>query len=307
MKKSIFLIIMTILSCFSYICLGQDLEAKIVNFNLYINNEEKQLSNPVVLLNDKTYVSLSEIAELLGNYVSWDSDNKSIGINSKSSSSLNSQHNNDVLYPYEEDGFWGYKDKEGNVVVFPEYFEANNFSNGLGLVRSSEGQDGNYGYINTKGEVVIPCIYPYAESFSDGVALVNVSNRTDTDMWKYIDINGNYISNNSFKLPHSFSEGYAVVLKEGYSYPVSNDKDIPKKWSYINKNGEFATDLTFDEAVDFCNGMAVVKNNCKFGIIDKNFNTLIDYKYDNIKILPDSDNEILVLNNGAWEKIEIKK
>lgn len=307
MKKSIFLIIMTILSCFSYICLGQDLEAKIVNFNLYINNEEKQLSNPVVLINDKTYVSLSEIAELLGNYVSWDNDNKAIGINSKSSSSLNSQHNNDVLYPYEEDGVWGYKDKEGNVVVYPEYFETNNFSNGLGLVRSSEGQDGNYGYVNNKGEVVIPCIYPYAESFSDGVALVNVSNRTDTDMWKYIDINGNYISNNSFKLPHNFSEGYAVVLKEGYSYPVSNGKDIPKKWSYINKNGEFATDLIFDEAEDFCNGMAVVKNYGKFGIIDKNFNTLIDYKYDNIKILPDSDNEILVLNNGAWEKIEIKK
>lgn len=284
---------------------AEDLNAKIVTFKVFIDNVERKLKNPIVLINNKTYVSLSEISELFGNDIEWDSNYKKILINTNQNNDCDENNGKNLLYPYEEDGMWGYKDKDGNVIVYPEYYEANEFSNGLGLVMTSKGQDGNYGYINNKGEIAIPCIYPYAENFSDGAALVNLSNSTDIDMWRYIDCDGNYLFNKTVELPHSFHNGYAVVLKEGNSYPTPANKNITKKWSYINKNGEFATEMIFEEAGDFCNGIAPVKNNGKWGVIDNKFNIIVDYKYEDIKILPNEKNVINALKDNTWIKINV--
>lgn len=303
MKKLIvviFLIIISIVGSSFYVYSDQDLFAKVVEFKIFVNNGEKLTENPLVLINDKTYIALSEISELLGVNVKWNAENKSILINN--GFIINDEvddTNMEILYPFEDNKLWGYKDKGGNVVVWPQYYEAEEFSNGLGLVRLSSGQDGNYGYIDNTGKIVIPCIYPYANSFSDGVALVNLSNCTDNDIWRYIDTHGNYLFSNTVDLPGDFHDGYAVALKEGYSFPVPSSIDVPKKWSYIDKSGYFVTDKTFEEASDFCNGYACVKNNGKWGIIDKNFDTVVSYVYDDIKY--DENGEIIGLNGNNWE------
>ena len=85
-----------------------------------------------------------------------------------------------------------------------------------------------------------------------------------------------------FILAKGFSEGYAVVLKNGYGAPVPPSVSEKNVWSYIDKTGEFVTDLEFEEAYDFCDGYAKVKVDGKWGMIDTNFNFIIPCQYDDI-------------------------
>lgn len=187
-----------------------------------------------------------------------------------------------ALYPAEKDGLYGYVDGDGNIVIDYKYVGAEEFSEGLALVHKSGAMDGEYGFINADGEEVIPCIYSDACSFSDGAALVTEANHTENEDWYYIDKNGNRLFDTQYPIMRSFHDGYALVLKEGYGFPVPPSVDIPKKWAYMTKSGELANDMEFDDAYDFSEGYAIVKNNGKWGVIDTDFNLVVDYKYDNI-------------------------
>ena len=52
-----------------------------------------------------------------------------------------------------EDGKFGYKDHEGNVVIPHKFHYAHEFSDGMAIVVNEVGE---VGYINTKGELAIP-------------------------------------------------------------------------------------------------------------------------------------------------------
>lgn len=67
-------------------------------------------------------------------------------------------------------GKWGYVDKNGQIVIEPQFAKARSFSNGLAAV-----YDGTaWGYINTNGMIVIDCQYLDAGYFSSkGVAFVS--------------------------------------------------------------------------------------------------------------------------------------
>lgn len=269
------------------------LNADISTVKIFINNTEEKFKNPIVSINDVTYVPLREMNEKLNMSVNWDSKNKSILINEKDK----------VLYPFEADnGMWGYKDEDGHIIVNPIYYRAYEFSDGRALVQKGPG--GNFGYIDNTGKEVIECKYFEAYSFSNGVALVYIADYTDADMWTYIDKDGNLLFDKTFPLARDFNEEYAVVLKEGYGFPVPPGYDIPKRWSYINKNGEFVTDMDFEEAGDFYNGYACVKNNGKWGVINNSFELVVPYEYENMKM--SEDGNIYVQNDGStWKTINI--
>ena len=61
-----------------------------------------------------------------------------------------------VLYPFEENGLWGYMDVYGNVVIEPQYRSALRFSEGLALVQGVSGREYQTGYIDLEGNLVIP-------------------------------------------------------------------------------------------------------------------------------------------------------
>jgi len=79
---------------------------------------------------------------------------------------------------------YGFKDTQGEIIIKPIYEYADNFSNGLALVRDN----GKFGFINTNGEIVIDIVYENAMSFSNDKALVLLKKREF-----YIDKNGNEI------------------------------------------------------------------------------------------------------------------
>lgn len=280
MKRGVILfialaIISTVTTVFAIAVSNQELVAQVVSFKIFSGGTEVLFKKPIVTINDSTYIPLREAAEILGMDVNWNEGSRTISINNQS----------EVLYPFEADELWGYKDRQGKVVVEPKYFEAHDFKEGLALVRGSAGQNGQYGYIDTHGNVVIPCTYYMAYDFNNDVALVSLATNTGEDRWTYIDKQGNLLFDKEFVLARNFSENYAAVLKEGYGTPVAPSVDIPKKWTYIDKSGNFATELDFEDAQDFKNGLAPVKNNGKWGMINTKFELVVDYLYDDINDL----------------------
>ncbi|HRX49599.1 MAG TPA: WG repeat-containing protein [Spirochaetota bacterium] len=56
---------------------------------------------------------------------------------------------------------FGYADREGNIIIEPQYTQAEDFSEGLAAVKIED----KYGYINREGVTVIDFIFDHAESF----------------------------------------------------------------------------------------------------------------------------------------------
>lgn len=238
--------------------------AQEVKFKVFLEGVEKKFNNPIVTIDDKTYVSLRELSENLSLNVEWDEKTSSIYLK---------QDDSVQMYPFEDENYmWGYKDKDGKIIIEAQYYRAEGFKEGLALVRKSRGQNGNYGFIDETGQEVIPCKYYIAYGFSDDAALVSFATHTDEGKFGYIDKQGNLLFEKTFDIARSFHEGYAVVLKEGPAIPVPKERTVKKQWTYIDKSGEFATDMQFDEAYDFNNGYASVVFNGQKGRIDKKFN-----------------------------------
>lgn len=62
----------------------------------------------------------------------------------------------------EIDGKWGFVDKDGNVVIAPQFGNARSFVNGYAAVEI----DGKWGFINTDGKTVIDAVFEDARDFN---------------------------------------------------------------------------------------------------------------------------------------------
>ena len=84
---------------------------------------------------------------------------------------------------------WKYIDKKGKVVLSPDVYIADAFSEGLAAVMPSEGS--LWGYIDKNGEMLIEPQFRRASLFKDGFASVYIEN--DGGKWILIDKSGEYI------------------------------------------------------------------------------------------------------------------
>ena len=85
------------------------------------------------------------------------------------------EHSNSFLI--EENGKYGYMDKDGNVVINPQFDRADDFSEGLARVRIGDEKTGKWGYIDKEGKFVINPQFDCAEDFSEGLAKVKVGGK----------------------------------------------------------------------------------------------------------------------------------
>lgn len=74
------------------------------------------------------------------------------------------------LIRFVENQKYGYKNEEGEIIIKPQYFEANDFSEGLACVK--KGKNSSWCYIDTSGKVVITGDFKQAKSFHEGLAAV---------------------------------------------------------------------------------------------------------------------------------------
>jgi len=76
---------------------------------------------------------------------------------------------------------WGFIDKTGSEIISLKYENAKSFKKGLACVGSND----KFGFINKTGKEIISLKYDEAEDFDEGLARVNINNK-----WGYIDKNG---------------------------------------------------------------------------------------------------------------------
>lgn len=163
----------------------------------------------------------------------------------------------------------GFIDRDGKIVIEPKWSGANNFSEGLAVVATSEGGY-NEGYIDTSGKVIIEPRYPKARDFSDGLAAVGFGqfgmHNSGDHKTGFIDKTGRLIIEPKYRDAGSFSDGLAWVC----------DKD---KYGFIDKSGRLVISLKFDSVLDFSDGLASVRVKKKWGVIDRRGRFVVHPKY----------------------------
>jgi hypothetical protein len=73
----------------------------------------------------------------------------------------------------EVNGKSGYIDKNGTMVIPPQFSLAYPFSEGLAAVTKAESMDTGWGYVDSSGKWVIPPTFDWATSFNESLAAVN--------------------------------------------------------------------------------------------------------------------------------------
>lgn len=79
-----------------------------------------------------------------------------------------------------KDGKWGFVDKEGKVIISPQYEEARSFSYGYAAVK----KDGKWGFIDTSGKI---CIEPQFQDAMDMNSKGNIFVK-ENDVWQLISL-----------------------------------------------------------------------------------------------------------------------
>lgn len=197
-----------------------------------------------------------------------------------------------ILVRIESKGKYGYADANGKKIIPLRYDKAEEFLDGLALVKLSN----KYSYIDTSGKNVIALNYEFIGDFSDGLALVKLNGK-----YGYIDTRGKKVISPKYNKAGDFSEGFArVKLNNKYGYintkgkriiPLKYDRAgnfseglawvrIDGKYGYINTKGKEVISLKYDRAGDFSKGIARVEIGCECGYIDTKGEEVISPKYD---------------------------
>jgi hypothetical protein len=198
--------------------------------------------------------------------------------------------NETKLFPVKIGEEYGYVDRDGKIVINPQFAEAGLFRNGVAIVKSS-GKKGLYGYIEESGKYVIQPQYVRATAFSDDLAWTILENGAPVA----IDKTGQV----KFSLPavetvSDFNEGLAA-------YSVSEDKK--EKWGFVNTKGETSINPQFTKVGRFSNGLcSVADENDKWGFIDKSGKIVINYQFTDV--YPFTSNYAIVKGGEKYGTID---
>jgi hypothetical protein len=222
------------------------------------------------------------------------------------------------LIPVKTGEDYQYVDREGKIIINPQFSQATLFRDGLALVRSS-GEEKKWGYISENGKYAITANYKSATVFSEGLAWVVADNGAPTAInkdgeiqitltqaervsvfkeglaafsisdssgvkWGFTDKEGTIKINPQFTEVGNFSEGKCAV------------RNIDGKWGYIDLEGKIVINNQFQLAKEFQGGKAVVNTAGKAGLIDENGKYVINPQFSDML----SDGDIYLIKQ--WRK-----
>lgn len=181
--------------------------------------------------------------------------------------------------------------------------------------------NGNYGYINSQYKIAIEPIYSYAENFTNGLALVKkvFPNGEKTTV---IDVDGNisldrwydYIGDNEKTILLKNEKKFYVFSKEDYSIinqyldakydgkgeliPVHQHIGVDDMYGYIDRTGTEVIPLIYDFAGNFgANNLATVKRFGEFNEVDFDGNL---YRYGIHSYESKRESEILTKEESLY-------
>lgn len=215
----------------------------------------------------------------------------------------------EFFYPAIQNGWYGYINYSGDMVIPPVFQWAGYFYNGLAVVQKNK----KYGFINPKGEWVIQAEFDSARRFSEGLAAVTALGNDSILYWSYIDTSGKVLEINlpgictvtdfhdNRALVHlcdgNFSDYYFIDrtgktiftpdsyyiddsrpagFSEGYMRVVLPDNSR----TFIDTAGKLWNKGTFQDVGDFKEGLAWFSENGQYGFIDKQGKIIIPAKFE---------------------------
>jgi TolA-binding protein len=198
------------------------------------------------------------------------------------------------LATYKQNDKFGYVNTATQVLAIePQYYDANDFSDGLAAVAIKPCSDScYYSYIDKSGRVVIENTFASGGDFANGKAIVATS-YCDGDACEYGIINrrGEFIVAPIYQDLQQATEGlFAAHNAKGYGFidetgktiipfiyqdatPFSEGTAAVKKdsvWIYIDRTGQKLFPQTFKEVTPYVSGLAAVSDNdSTYGYINK--------------------------------------
>lgn len=195
---------------------------------------------------------------------------------------------------------YGFVAEDGKEVVPAQFVAASNYSYGYAAVKAAEGK--SY-FIDKAGKPMNAEVYADTKAFNEGLAPVQMN---DNFQYGFIDTKGNMVIEPVYSSVSWFYEGLAAVSKN-----VGGSK----RYGFINKNGVVVADFQYEAAKDFKNGVACVKQNGKFGMIDKFGAPITECVYDYISDFANDGYALAKKNNmkiyldregNTWAKVNGK-
>ncbi len=203
-------------------------------------------------------------------------------------------------------GAWGYANKQGEVVISPDYTDVSPFLGKLAAVNIR----GKFGFIDLKGNLIVEPQYEAVMHNSEGLWAV-AKNR----LIGFVDERGNEVIQCQFAIPNDIyapvykftdgiaavytDEGYALIDKKGnivsegfvdsfvgegklsYDGMIKFVKD--GKYGFINaKDGQTAVHAIYDYAEYFSNGLSSVKLEGKWGSLNNEGKYVIEPAFNYI-------------------------
>jgi hypothetical protein len=137
------------------------------------------------------------------------------------------------LIAFEEDGWWGYKDDKGKIMIRPQFTAAHDFTGEIGAVATKD----DWRYIDRNGRIlnIQPFIYDNGpDYFQEGLARFRENGKVG-----FLNEVGKVVIQAQFDFATPFSEGYAAFCSGCQKIEVDEHFLFEGgKWGFIDHHGK---------------------------------------------------------------------
>lgn len=186
----------------------------------------------------------------------------------------------------------GYVDKLGNWIIEPRYDATYKFNkDGHALVKLNN----DFNLIDHEGKLLkkVNFPHPFQHSRTSKFGLFRVQDNCGQSFgcnFGFVNQNGNWAIQPKFQKLSEFS-------RDGLA--IASDKN---KWGAINTLGRWAIPAKYRNLTRFSNdGLAAARLSSKWGLIDVNGNWLLEPRFDDLKIISNSDDHLIgAKSSNKW-------
>lgn len=178
------------------------------------------------------------------------------------------------LYKFKINGKYGLVDANGNIIVPNIYTAIGDYNNNIAIVCS----DSLYGIIDENGNELLPARYGFLGRLINNHRIVMIN-----DVWGVYSLETKttkIIKDVDYLGP--VKDGICA-MNIGGKYQKKNKQVDGGLWGYVTMDGDIVIIPQYEDARSFSEDMAAVKQNSKWGFIDKKGNVVVDFEYDGVE------------------------